>query len=387
MRVHTMGKNNIYSVNSLLQWGVFLCVNILFVCKYIPRAGYNPFVSSILYGITVIGVIMLYKHLITPRLNERKACYISITILTGIVTCIALAILLIDPLTIRVDRWSATSYFLDALFQGIYPYSVHTHVCDTNYPSPFPFWHYLNIPFWLLGDVGWIQVFSLLLFIFAIWYYYRSWHIILNVLLLFCLSPAYWWEIATRSDGVSNILFMLSCIMFIQRKPIEMSHQWWLLAIIAGCIASTRLSSVIPLALYLFRPWFDVDWKRKTGFICIALAIVLFFFAPYILWDTTNWVFFERNPFITQSRQGNSWILLCMVIVAICIAYKKQTFYYYVSTTSVFMFAFMFFSQLAGLVLSEAPFSFIDDRCDISYFTLSLPFAILSLSYPKRTTP
>lgn len=375
-----MEKNKIFNFNSLLQWGVFLCINILFVYKYVPRAGFNPLISSILYGIAVISAAALYKFLITPKINEQKARYISITILLVIVTCISLSILLIDPLTIRVDRWSATSYFLDALFHGVYPYSVHTHVCDTNYPSPFPLWHYLNIPFWLLGDVGWIQVFCLLLFIFAVRYYFNSWCIVLKVLLLFSLSPAYWWEIATRSDGVSNILFMLSCIMFIQRKPIEMSHQWWLLAIIAGCIASTRLSSVIPLALYLFRPWFDVDWKRKTGFICIALAIVLFFFAPYILWDTTNWVFFERNPFITQSKQGNSWILLCMVIVAICIAYKKQTFYYYVSTTSAFMFAFMLISQIGILLFPTAnAVSLNDIYFDISYLTLSLPFTIIAL--------
>lgn len=311
----------------------------------------------------------------------------SIALIIGIIIVISTAIIYIPPLSIQVDRWSATTYFLDALFNGIYPYSVHTHVCDTNFPSPFPLWHYLNIPFWLMGDVGWIQVLCILIFLGAAWYFFRSWNALLTILLLFCISPAYWWEIATRSDGLSNILLVIACILVIQRKPITMQDRWWLLAIIAGSFASTRLSAIIPIALYLFRPWLEVNWKKKVGFISIALSIVIIAFLPYVLWDTTNWIFFERNPFITQSRQGSLWLLLLMITFALAIAYKKQTFYYYVSTTSVYMFFFMFFSQLNDLLTSGGLFSLIDNRCDISYFTLSIPFAIITLTYKKRTTP
>lgn len=341
--------------------------------------GLNPIVCAIVYGVLVMGCAILYHRFVAPRLSEKAARNISILLVISIITLIALAIIFIPPLSIRVDRWSATSYFLDALSQGVYPYGVHTHVCDTNYPSPFPLWQYLNLPFWAIGDVGWQQAFFLLLFLAAIWYYYRSWQTLLLVVLLICLSPAYWWEVATRSDGVSNVWFVLACILFIERKPIEMDHQWWLLALISGCIASTRLSAVIPLALYLFRPWLDTDWKKKIGFISIALGVVIVFLLPYIFWDTTNWIFFEHNPFITQTIQGNIWILLVMVLIAMVIAYKKQTFYYYVSTTSAFIFAFMLISQLGRMWSQEVPATLFDACCDISYMTLSLPFAIIAL--------
>ena len=382
-----MEKKLTDQIVTIIQWAIILVTNLFFVCKYIPRIGINPVLSAVVYSAVFCCLVYVYIRFVKQHLSERFACISSILLTIGLLSIIACCIFLIDPFSIRVDRWSATTFFLDALFEGVYPYGVHTHVSETNFPSPFPIWHYLNIPFWLIGDVGWIQAFFLLAFVVSVYIYFRSWHAVLSVLLLLCISPAYWWELATRSDGLSNALLVCSLILLLERYTINMDKHWWLLALFAGCLASTRLSAIIPVALYLFKPWIDADWKVKTGFIAIAATIVFCAFAPYVFWDTETWIFFQRNPFMSQTAPGNPWLLGIMVLLALGIAYKKQTLYYYMSTTSVFMFAFMFFSQLTGLVLSEAPFSFIDDRCDISYFTLSLPFAILSLSYPKRTTP
>ena len=380
-----MERNIFNRFNTLLQWGIFICINILFVCKYVPRVGLNSVVCAIVYGVLVCCFAFLYQRIIVSRLSVRIARNTSIFLLIGIIVLIALAIIFIPPLSIRVDRWSATSYFLDALFHGIYPYSVHTHVCDTNYPSPFPLWHYLHIPFWLVGDVGWQQGFFLLLFLGAVWYYFRSWHTLLTIILLLCLSPAYWWEIATRSDGVSNAFFAASCILFIERKQLHIQNQWWKLAIIAGCIASTRLSAVIPLALYLFQPWLKANWKDRLVFIGIVLCVVGFFFIPYIFWDIENWVFFQRNPFITQALLGNKWLLMPMIGIAAIIAYKKKTFYYFTSTTSLYMFAFMLVCQFCILILpNESPLSLNDIYYDISYLTLAIPYTILTLGLKTK---
>ena len=160
-----------------------------------------------------------------------------------------------------------------------------------------------------------------------------------------------------------------------------MEDKWWLLAIIAGCIASTRLSAIIPVALYLFRPWLETNWKKKTGFMGIALVVVLFFFMPYILWDTTNWVFFHRNPFMSQTSPGNPWILGVMVLVAIVLSCRKMTFYQYAANTAIFLFAFMLFTQLGVIWRIEGPATLFSTHCDISYFTLSLPYIIVTLVY------
>lgn len=382
-----MEPNKTRLVNKLIQWGLFLATNILFVCKYCPRIGLNPIICAVGFGIVTTGLFLLYETKIRNYISEHIACILSIVGLCGMIAIIATAIFLIPPLSIQVDRWSATTYFLDALFDGVYPYSVHTHISETNYSSPFPLWHYFNIPFWLIGDVGWIQAFFLAVFASAVYYCFRSWRTLLSVVLLLIISPAYWWEIATRSDGLSNILLVCSAVLFIERYPLRMQNRWWLLAIIAGCIACTRMSAVVPLALYLFYPWMEANWKIKTGFLLVALTVAVCLFAPYLFWDTTDWIFFSRNPFITQTLQGNHWTLVAMIGLAILIAYKKQTFYYYLSTTSVFMFVFMLVSLLGVIYASEEDVTILDNCCDISYFTLSLPFAILAATWPDDPTP
>jgi hypothetical protein len=152
----------------------------------------------------------------------------------------------------------------------------------------------------------------------------------------------------------------------------------------AGCLASTRLSAVIPVALYLFRPWLDASWKAKIGFIGIALGIIAAAFAPYVFWDTDCWIFFQRNPFMSQTTPGSVWILGVMVLVAIGVAYKKTSFWYYLCTTSVFMFAFMLFTQLGVIYKSPEPVTLFDICCDISYFTLALPYAAVALIVPTN---
>ena len=371
----------------ILQWVVILTTNIFFICKYFPRAGLNPFICSVLYGIVITGLVFIYMKWIATRISKRLACWLSVALVLGIILFIALAIQFISPYSLQVDRWSATTFFLDGLFHGIYPYGIHTHAAETNFPSPFPLWHYLNIPFWLLGDVGWIQAFFILVFVGSIYYCFRSWHTVLATLLLLYVSPAYWWELVVRSDGLSNAFLVCSCILFIQRYPLKMDRQWWIIAIMVGCLAATRLSAIIPIALYLFYPWLKANWKVQIGFISVVTGVVVFFFFPYIFWDTNSWIFFQRNPFMSQTSPGSPWILGIMVLIAISIAYKKKTFYYYLSTTSLFMFAFMLFTQLGVIYRSAEPVTLFDICCDISYFTLSIPFAILSLTMPQRSNP
>ena len=127
-----MDKKLTDRIGTLAQWAVILVTNLFFVCKYIPRIGINPTVAAVVYGVVFCGGVWLYKHVVEKHISERFAKVSSILLTIGLLTCIACFIILIDPYTIRVDRWSATTFFLDAVFDGVYPYGVHTHVSETN---------------------------------------------------------------------------------------------------------------------------------------------------------------------------------------------------------------------------------------------------------------
>jgi hypothetical protein len=197
---------------------------------------------------------------------------------------------------------------------------------------------------------------------------------------LLLLSPAFGGELMTSSDGLSNAFFVFSLILLFEKKVWTdgetMGRRWVLVAVVAGLVACTRLSAVIPFALYLFGRYVRSDVKTLIGFPLIVTAVVGAMFAPYILWDTETWVWFSRNPFMSQSTLGNVYILLPMVAVAVVLAVWKKDFRLQQATTGVFMFCFMLVSMLGVIMLSDHAVSLFSIECDISYLSLSLPFCL-----------
>jgi len=362
-----------------LEWLLYLVINLFFVLKYIPRTGWPVLPLTVAYGVGVTGMAWLFLGYLKPRWSERTHRAIAIGMTIGMVTVIAAALIHIDRMSIQVDRWSATTYFLDALFQGRYPYAVSTHLFEGNYPSPFPLWHYINIPMWLCGDVGLGLIVFLALTIWAVYVWLGSWRIVTTMLLLFGMSPAYWWEVMTRSDGLSNALLVVDILLLIEHYRLTMQNHWWQLAILCGLLATTRFSTMLPLALYFFYPYITAKNPRIwIGFPLIVVAVFIALFAPYIFWDTDSWIFFQRNPFMSQSGPGNHWVLLFFVALGIGVAAQKKSFAYFLQTTGWYIFLFMLVSQLILVITTDATLFGI--QCDISYFTLALPYCAIWLA-------
>lgn len=373
-------KNKIWFSVAFLCW---LTTNVLFLAKYVPRAGLSPLWISVAYIVIIIMAVLIYLRYLYERLTPSLATKIILGLLV-IVTCIIGFVLwYVNPMQIQVDRWSATTYFLDALVRGEYPYGVHTHLFVNNYPSPFPLWHYLQVPFWLMGDVGIGLICILWLTVWGLYALCRDSRRVLFFLLLFLVSPAYWWEVMTRSDGLSNALLVFLIIVWWERKLLsstnDLSSYWWLIALIAGGVACTRLSAVIPIAIYLFGRYLNSDYKVKILFPLIVILVCFAFFAPYIFWDTDTWVFFSRNPFMSQSSPGNPIILSFMILIAITLSLKLRTFESIMFGIGIFVFAFMLLSQI-GVIMTIKNITLFDIKCDISYLTLSFPYLIWTVS-------
>lgn len=371
-------------LQQILPFLIYACVNIFFIFKYVPRAGVSPILASFAWLTAVVLTACAYyffvrKHLKNSDCSEKFFRNINIVLLGLVISVIVIALIKIDPLSVRVDRWSATTYFLDALFSGTYPYAVHTHAAECNFPSPLPLWHYINIPFWLLGDVGYQLIFFLLLTTTTIYWFTCSHRVTTIFLLILFLSPAYWWEVAVRSDGLSNMLLVFCTILFIEKKKICFDNNWLWLILICTAIACTRLSAIIPLALYLFPKYIRAGWKKMILFPILILVFCFIVFAPYIFWDTDSWIFFDRNPFMSQTSTGNGVVLCFFVGVGIIMSLMWKNFADYMLTTGFFMFAFMLVSIICIYITGDLPF-FENPQCDISYLSLSLPFVLYCIS-------
>ena len=365
-------------------WAVYLLVNSAFILKYTARTPYSPLLFLVLWLVAAAAVVWAFRRIVR---SEQRARWATIAMTVAAVALIAALLIVVDPLSVNVDRWSATTYWLDALFDGVYPYGVHTHVCETNYPSPFPLWHYLNLPFWLMGDVGLGLIFFLLLLVVTLQWFRRSWRLTAQALLLLLLSPAYWWEVTVRSDGLSNALLIFCVVLFMERRRISFTTRWPLTALIVGLAASTRLSAIIPLGLYLAASYLRSSRQSLCLSPLIVVAVVAAFFMPFILWDTTTWPFLSRNPLLTQSSTGNPWTLLAMAAVALLLILRyNKNLWRYMNSTAAFMFLFFLVAITYNHLVNHAGTHPFDDAdFDISYLTLSLPYALYAIAAPKTT--
>jgi len=365
-----------FSKSFIIQITLYLFVNALFILKYFPRSGASSSVLLAVYIIFVFLTVLLYKNN-SGKIAEKKFQIAFWSLLILMILVIVGSLISIDRYSVRVDRWSAVTFFLDNLFNGQYPYSAHTHVSNTNYASPFPVWHFINVPFYFLGDVGIGLIFFLLLTAFIIRYYFSDYRKSFFFLLMLCLAPAYWWEVAVRSDSLSNALLVFIVIVWFTKRNYKLSNNFWLSVIVCGLIASTRLSAILPLALFFFKPYVQLPWKQKIIFPLGVTIIILLTFLPFIFWDTNNWIFFSRNPFMSQTSVGNPYLLLCMIILGIIAALTWNNTRHFFSTVSIFLFIFVLSSQISLIFTRGIQGSIFEDSLyDVSYFTLLLPYCL-----------
>ena len=358
----------------LLPILLYLFINVLFLNKYTMRITEWHYVLDALY-VCVACALMVGLYYWKPRPKTSKILLYSAGLGYG-----ALLIALqykIDPLGLQVDRWSAIHYFLDNLFQGIYPYSARTHL--GGYGSPFPVWQMLHIPFYAIGNVGLSFFAALALFLFVI-ARSRSAHFALLTLSLLIASPAIQYEIVVRSDLVTNFICVCALCEWLRYKSVRFTDHTLLLAIIAGLCASTRLAAVIPLALLYGYAFLRSGWKKQLLFVLTACTTFVCTFVPFLVWGGNQLLFFEYNPFVLQTRQGSPLVFAIFALIAVAwIVYKKEDLLRFPLYAGVLL-TLLVVITFAYNMLTSGNYLLFSATYDITYFNMALPFYILEIA-------
>ena len=379
-----MNKWNI-NTKYILQLFLFISINAMFILKYAPRYSLNPYLILTGYCIAIYALLYLYKKynaLGSEKLFRFFYWIFIILVITGITGLL----IMINPYSIRVDRWSALTFFWDSVFKGQYPYGTHTHISSTNFASPFPLWHLISLPFYLLKDVGIELIFFLLILALTLKRYFISYRKSLFFLLLLCSSPCYWWEISARSDSLSNGLLVFILILWYHKNNYSLSNNFYLTILLCGSIAATRMTAIIPLALFFLQPYLQLSVRQKIMFPLMVLIIATFYFLPFIFWDTKTWIFFSRNPFMSQTANGNIYVLIFMLIIGIILAIRWKKITDYFGFTAIFITIFILLAQLVRIYNAGEGTLFSDAISDISYFNLALPYCIYFLTSELNLT-
>jgi hypothetical protein len=270
-------------IKAIAPFLIYLLINSIFIIKYTSRLNFfNEFLFALIY--LVIIILTIYSYI---KINSYDYFYKYIFLTLG-VTFFVFTIYLninINGNNLNVDRWSAMEVGIKALLNGQYPYSAIDHLRGRT--SNLPALIFIGIPFYLIGNIGFLQSFAFLIFSLIMYLAFNNYRDRLFCMLLLILSPAYLWEIYVKSDLMSNFIFILFFLIVVQNKIVkDKKINTIILAFISTALVLTRLTAIIPISLLLFKKFYKYSLIEKVKFIATCLLTSIVFL--YICFNKVN---------------------------------------------------------------------------------------------------
>ena len=347
---------------------VYLLVNGIFAYKYGARAtphflplaaAYSLFFASLFYALPRIP-----ERLFTGKLYVAMAAAYC-------VFCVAL-FHFVPQSSIRLDRHEMISLFWDNVSNGINPYTPR--MPDSNIPSGFPLYFAMALPFYLIGEIGYL---SLLGFALFAWLLYRREDIPLrgrtSALILLLASAAFNYEILCRSTIFLNSVLAVAVAAFYGRYFSASRHGFAATAILTGLAVSTRSVIVAMLApFFIFRLRTDFTLKSTGWFLLISGAAFFATFAPVLFYSG----FADRyNPFMVQASAFLPMsAILAGLALAVAASFFIRTSAQYHWVVCLVLFGLAAFYAAYNVMIWGWQVAVFESRVDFTYFSFCLPF-------------
>ncbi|WP_134385265.1 hypothetical protein [Flavobacterium psychrophilum] len=357
---------------------IFILINTLFVVKYASRIdAFNGYIVALIYTLLLSTIILVYIRLNLK--NYYKPLFYIISILFFVFT-IYLNII-VDGNTLMVDRWSAMEVGIKALLNGEYPYSAVDHLNGRT--SNLPTLLFIGIPFYFLGNIGFLQSFAFLLFIYITLKVFNTYKGRLLCILLLIFSPSYLWEIYVKSDLMSNFIIILAVVIFLQDRifrSIKISPLFE--SFLLTSLIMTRITAIIPISILFFKHFYKYSIQKKIIFIAVSLATVIIF--SYICFNKVSNLehFYKHNPFELQNRQLPS--VLSLIIIPMIYSFRTKGIKSIIFLTVIFLLLPVSIAFFTSIYYSGFRATLFESSFDISYFNMVLPFLLLSLIFDYK---
>lgn len=366
-------------LNNLTLVVIYGLVNALFIYKYLGQLIEPAQLIALLYFFFILcfaAIMLKLKKKFEALVHLNLWIYPAVIVVVSL--CLTLLMEQFDPHNINVGRYPALHEWISRLIQGEFPYGSRTA------PSGLPFLFILAIPFYFLGCLGCIQIFSFIVFATLLYLRYRK--NILNrfiILVLLVAAPSFQYEVVVRSELFSNmvvILVYLAAFEHWSRKSGFLS--FILLGIAGGLLLSTRL---IVFAIYL--PFFGFFLFRQGQFLrfsVFALSTVVSFFLtllPFALWDFK--MFVDYGPFSIQMSYLPKGVLVIFIGLCAYIGWASKSLFSIYTWITVILFSIVLTSFILAIAKHGWYSSVFQDRFDISYFCFTLPFLLISFKFSE----
>jgi len=366
-------KRNIHFVLFVF---IYLFINFLFIYKYVARIINYPFFVAI--GIILILTLIIYlmsKDYSWFLILDGRKYYTIFVSFTAIVLWFLMSEF--DPAEIQVGRYPALHDWIQRILNGELPYN--SDVPHTG----FPFWFLIVLPFYLLGDLGLLQIFCFVLFAFLLetrQHAYRTYKMQIIVLLL--LSPIFLYEIVVRSDLFSNMVLVLLYLNLHERFLGKFKFSNIVFGFAGGLLLSTRAIVIIPFILFFGYHFKTKPIKNSLYFSISAAVGFILTMIPFLIWDFGSFV--SDGPFSRQSAYIQLWQLILVIGSAGVLAITSTTQASVYRNTAYILFATSFLVFLTRIIGDGWNSVIFQHGFDISYFSFPLPFLFFALPNVKN---
>lgn len=359
---------------------IYFVVNFLFLTKYGLRQSVVPLsILVVVFAAVHLLIFLLRKNPLLAEKMNIKWVYL----LTGIFTIayIVFCHILKDPYQMNIDRWQTINFSLEFWTHGKYIYDTKNFM--GNLSSYLPGQLLLALPFYLSGNVGYLQVAAFLLFSYTVLREFKSNFIRFTAIMMLGISLSYIYEAVCKSDFISSFIFCAAFILFWHSKfKGDYFQKPVLLGICIGILCLTRSVAVIPLIIFLLKPFLAADLNRKikmvSAFLGTSAVLLLTIFLPAKSFD----YIILYNPLNLQG-QSNTWVMLFFLASAVLLSFyvKKVSDVFYFSTSIVFL-------AMVCYVLEKyltSGFGFQHNLFSTTYLAACLPFSIIGYCFSIDT--
>jgi hypothetical protein len=355
---------------------IYLFINTLFVYKYASRFVSTPWIWIACYVICISTLVVLFYKDFDSEPHRKRSNAVFVVSVVFIALTLTLIMLHFDPGHIRVGRYPALEDWIARLLNGQYPYISPTR------PSGFPFLFLLAMPFYLLGDLGLLQIFAFLIYVLILQYRHGSEGTNrVRTLILLAGSPVFLYEIAVRSDLFSNMVLVILYMMFCENRVRDAKIPALLITgFVGGLLLATR-GIVLLIFLLYFGYLFKNQLKRSFFFLTGIIAGFIIVVLPFAFWNIEY--FMRHGPLTIQTSYLPLWLSILLILPCIYLAGRATSpilVYKYITSM---LFAAVFIAFVISLVGRGWVDTIFGDRFDISYFCFTLPFLLLLLDYGR----
>lgn len=360
------------AIKNHLSASVLIAINCLFAFKYLSRV---TDLAAIAVLVLAFGQFLFYYYLSNKTLVKK--CYNpALLLLLILILCLVVLANLKIPLeSLNVDRHSVISSFIEALFNGEYPYYAKSHM--GNPPGPMPFYFLLAYPFYALGLLSALSAVGYFCFAFILKSKSKHRHGIFLIFLLLSSFPMLW-EILSRSNIFSYSSFIVFALLIFSKFRSFTLIQGVTIGILLGLLLSTRSIYILAYVIFFIPELIPNINKKILPVLVPAILSFALTFLPFILFYKDD--FFTMNPFVIQSGFliPSSFTILFIFLAFIFSFFVKglsDKFFYSGLSLCLSILIYAVY-HIIHFGLTEA---FINSKVDISYFIFCMPFLMMSM--------